>query len=142
MLHNLCGSSSVIPSPPAAHSTPLSNYNKQPRANGAATLTSLQPEGTTTMSSDTSSSGIMQKADQIAFHFHTKLFYTINQARATEESHSQGKIDKWVRLAQLQSTDSLTTFIYSSTSKHPIQTSSQEKPVNLTGAYPYHVHHR
>jgi autophagy-related protein 13 len=53
----------------------------------------------------------MQKADQIAFHFHTKLFYTINQARATEESHSQGKIDKWVRSTQLQSTDSLTTFI-------------------------------
>jgi autophagy-related protein 13 len=52
------------------------------------------------MSSDTSNSGIMQKADQIAFHFYTKLFYTINQARATEEPHSQGKIDKWVRLIQ------------------------------------------
>ena len=49
------------------------------------------------MSSDTSNSGIMQKADQIAFHFYTKLFYTVNQARATEEPHSQGKIDKWVR---------------------------------------------
>jgi autophagy-related protein 13 len=49
------------------------------------------------MSSDPSSSGIMQKADQIAFHFYTKLFYTVNQARATEEHPSQGKIDKWVR---------------------------------------------
>ena len=63
-----------------------------------------EPQGTRltlinkeTMSSDTSNSGIMQKADQIAFHFYTKLFYTINQARATEEPHSQGKIDKWVR---------------------------------------------
>lgn len=52
------------------------------------------------MSSDTSNSGIMQKADQIAFHFYTKLFYIINQARTTEESHSQGKIDKWVGVVQ------------------------------------------
>jgi autophagy-related protein 13 len=57
------------------------------------------------MSSDTSNSGIMQKADQIAFHFYTKLFYTINQARTTEEPHSQGKIDKWVRSTERTPTD-------------------------------------
>ena len=38
----------------------------------------------------------IQKADQIAFHFYTKLFYVVNQARATAEPRTQGKVDKWV----------------------------------------------
>ncbi|TFK23887.1 hypothetical protein FA15DRAFT_705075 [Coprinopsis marcescibilis] len=44
------------------------------------------------MSNDT------QKADQIAFHFYTKLFYVVNQARATEEARGQAKVDKWFNL--------------------------------------------
>lgn len=97
-----------------------------------------------TMSSDPSSSGIVQKADQIAFHFYTKLFYTVNQARATEEAHSQGKIDKWVREIDLVARIYPPFDIYSSTLKHPTRTSSQERPVNLTETYLYHrprVHH-
>lgn len=43
----------------------------------------------------------IQKADQIAFHFYTKLFYVVNQARATSEPKTQGKIDKWVGLFYL-----------------------------------------
>ncbi|KAH6901556.1 autophagy-related protein 13-domain-containing protein [Coprinopsis sp. MPI-PUGE-AT-0042] len=40
----------------------------------------------------------LQKADQIAFHFYTKLFYVVNQARATAEPRVQGKVDKWFNL--------------------------------------------
>jgi len=43
------------------------------------------------MSNDT------HKADQIAFHFYTKLFYVLNEARATSEPRTQPKVDKWVR---------------------------------------------
>jgi len=39
----------------------------------------------------------IQKADQIAFHFYTKLFYAVNEARATEGVKAQQKVDKWVR---------------------------------------------
>ncbi len=39
----------------------------------------------------------IQKADQIAFHFYTKLFYAVNEARATEGVKAQPKVDKWVR---------------------------------------------
>ncbi|THU77505.1 hypothetical protein K435DRAFT_621284, partial [Dendrothele bispora CBS 962.96] len=42
------------------------------------------------MSNDT------QKADQIAFHFYTKLFYVLNHARATAEPGTNAKVDKWV----------------------------------------------
>ena len=100
ILPNLCGSHSES----SCSQHPLAHPHHSPTANdsqGAVTLNLKRsrliliiPE---TMSTDSSSSGIMQKADQIAFHFYTKLFYTINQARATEEPHSQGKIDKWVR---------------------------------------------
>ncbi|KAF8900759.1 autophagy-related protein 13-domain-containing protein [Gymnopilus junonius] len=44
------------------------------------------------MSNDT------HKADQIAFHFYTKLFYTVNHARATEDSASSSRVDKWFNL--------------------------------------------
>ncbi|KDR79468.1 hypothetical protein GALMADRAFT_243561 [Galerina marginata CBS 339.88] len=40
----------------------------------------------------------IHKADQIAFHFYTKLFYTVNHARATEESNSTSRVDKWFNL--------------------------------------------
>ncbi|KAJ2920696.1 hypothetical protein H1R20_g16397, partial [Candolleomyces eurysporus] len=40
----------------------------------------------------------IQKADQIAFHFYTKLFYVVNQSRATAEPRTQGKVDKWFNL--------------------------------------------
>lgn len=43
------------------------------------------------MSNDT------HKADQIAFHFYTKLFYVLNDGRATSEPRTQPKVDKWVR---------------------------------------------
>ncbi|KAF8873265.1 autophagy-related protein 13-domain-containing protein [Infundibulicybe gibba] len=43
-------------------------------------------------------SNATQKADQIAFHFYTKLFYVVNQARATTEPRVQPKIDKWFNL--------------------------------------------
>jgi autophagy-related protein 13 len=36
----------------------------------------------------------ISKADTIAFHFYTKLFYTANHARATEEARAQSKLDK------------------------------------------------
>uniref|UniRef100_A0A8H7XL66 Autophagy-related protein 13 n=1 Tax=Psilocybe cubensis TaxID=181762 RepID=A0A8H7XL66_PSICU len=38
------------------------------------------------------------KADQIAFHFYTKLFYAVNHARATEEPSTNPKPDKWFNL--------------------------------------------
>ncbi|PPQ78451.1 hypothetical protein CVT25_011846 [Psilocybe cyanescens] len=38
------------------------------------------------------------KADQIAFHFYTKLFYAVNHARATEDPSSNPKPDKWFNL--------------------------------------------
>ncbi|KAF8148027.1 autophagy-related protein 13 [Crassisporium funariophilum] len=38
------------------------------------------------------------KADQIAFHFYTKLFYTVNHARATDESTTSSRVDKWFNL--------------------------------------------
>ncbi|THU93453.1 hypothetical protein K435DRAFT_192114 [Dendrothele bispora CBS 962.96] len=41
------------------------------------------------MSNDT------QRADQIAFHFYTKLFYVLNHARATAEPGPNAKVDKW-----------------------------------------------
>ena len=37
----------------------------------------------------------IQKTDQIAHHFYTKLFHVVNHARATEQD-GQGKVDKWV----------------------------------------------
>ncbi|KAF8964482.1 autophagy-related protein 13 [Flammula alnicola] len=40
----------------------------------------------------------IHKADQIAFHFYTKLFYAVNHARATEESKSSSRVDKWFNL--------------------------------------------
>lgn len=40
----------------------------------------------------------IQKADQIAFHFYTKLFYVVSDARATEGSKAQPKVDKWVSI--------------------------------------------
>ncbi|KAF9044291.1 phosphorylated protein that interacts with Vac8p, partial [Panaeolus papilionaceus] len=38
------------------------------------------------------------RADTIAFHFYTKLFYVINQARATEGPSPNAKSDKWFNL--------------------------------------------
>ncbi|PPQ67199.1 hypothetical protein CVT24_011270 [Panaeolus cyanescens] len=38
------------------------------------------------------------RADTIAFHFYTKLFYVINQARATEGPNPNAKSDKWFNL--------------------------------------------
>ncbi|KJA14754.1 hypothetical protein HYPSUDRAFT_97190, partial [Hypholoma sublateritium FD-334 SS-4] len=40
----------------------------------------------------------IQKADQIAFHFYTKLFYAVHDARATEGPRPQAKVDKWFNL--------------------------------------------
>ncbi|KAF8178962.1 autophagy-related protein 13-domain-containing protein [Pholiota molesta] len=37
----------------------------------------------------------IQKADQIAFHFYTKFFYALYDARATEGARAQAKTDKW-----------------------------------------------
>jgi len=42
------------------------------------------------MSNDT------QKADQIALHFYTKLFYVVNDARNIGDSNLNSKVDKWV----------------------------------------------
>ncbi len=42
-----------------------------------------------------------QKADQIALHFYTKLFYVVSDARMTAESRLQSKVDKWVRFKWL-----------------------------------------
>ncbi|KAI3607789.1 autophagy protein [Moniliophthora roreri] len=39
-----------------------------------------------------------QKADQIALHLYTKLFYVVNDARAISEPRTQPKIDKWFNL--------------------------------------------
>ncbi|KAK7062708.1 autophagy protein 13 [Paramarasmius palmivorus] len=39
-----------------------------------------------------------QKADQIALHFYTKLFYVVNDARAIAEPRPQSKVDKWFNL--------------------------------------------
>lgn len=44
----------------------------------------------------------IQKADQIAFHFYTKLFYAVHDARATEGARPQAKVDKWVRSIALR----------------------------------------
>ncbi|KAE9399269.1 hypothetical protein BT96DRAFT_939518 [Gymnopus androsaceus JB14] len=39
------------------------------------------------------------KADQIAFHFYTKLFYVVNDARNTASvASSNGRVDKWFNL--------------------------------------------
>lgn len=54
------------------------------------------------MSNDT------HKADQIAFHFYSKLFYAVNHARATEESNANNKVDKWVRQMLKLTDDQLT----------------------------------
>lgn len=43
-------------------------------------------------------SDIAQKADSIAFHFYTKLFYVVNHARATAEPTTPPKTDKWFNL--------------------------------------------
>ncbi|KAF8188958.1 autophagy-related protein 13-domain-containing protein [Pholiota molesta] len=40
----------------------------------------------------------IQKADQIAFHFYTKFFYALYDARATEGARAQAKTDKWFNL--------------------------------------------
>lgn len=39
----------------------------------------------------------IQKADQIAHRFYTKLCLVVSNARATSELKSQTKVDKWVR---------------------------------------------
>ncbi|KAF8652150.1 hypothetical protein AX16_004536 [Volvariella volvacea WC 439] len=39
-----------------------------------------------------------QKADQIAFHFYTKLFYVVSHARATADPRTAPRIDKWFNL--------------------------------------------
>ncbi|RDB16414.1 Autophagy-related protein 13 [Hypsizygus marmoreus] len=52
---------------------------------------SLSPGSSGTMSSSDS-----QKADQIAFHFYTKLFYVVNHARTTNPQPA--KLDKWFNL--------------------------------------------
>ncbi|KAL0567159.1 autophagy protein 13 [Marasmius crinis-equi] len=44
------------------------------------------------MSNDT------QKADQIALHFYTKLFYVVNDARNIADTNLNSKIDKWFNL--------------------------------------------
>lgn len=44
------------------------------------------------MSTDT------QKADSIAFHFYTKLFYIVNHARETTEPRVPPKVDKWFNI--------------------------------------------
>ena len=42
------------------------------------------------MSNDT------QRADQIVYHFYTKLVLVVNNARSPQEPYGQAKIDKWV----------------------------------------------
>lgn len=43
-----------------------------------------------------------QKTDQIAFHFYTKLFYVVNEARNTASvASANGKVDKWVSLVNV-----------------------------------------
>ena len=44
------------------------------------------------MSNDT------QRADQIVYHFYTKLVFVVNNARLPQEPNGQAKIDKWVRI--------------------------------------------
>ena len=68
------------------------------------------------MSDDTS------KADTIAFHFYTKLFYTVNHARATEEARGPSKVDKWVRKKKVVLVVAY-LHLHSSTSRHPTRTS-------------------
>jgi hypothetical protein len=41
-------------------------------------------------------SDYIQKADQLAFHFYTKFFYSLHDARVTEGACAQAKTDKWV----------------------------------------------
>ncbi|KAF8178288.1 phosphorylated protein that interacts with Vac8p, partial [Pholiota molesta] len=43
-------------------------------------------------------SDYIQKADQLAFHFYTKFFYTLHDARVTEGACAQAKTDKWFNL--------------------------------------------
>jgi autophagy-related protein 13 len=45
------------------------------------------------MSNDTT-----QRADQIAYHFYTKLVLVVSNARSFQEPNEQAKIDKWVRI--------------------------------------------
>ncbi|KAF6743482.1 autophagy-related protein 13-domain-containing protein [Ephemerocybe angulata] len=64
----------------------------------------------------------IQKADQIAFHFYTKLFYVVNQARATAEPRTQGKIDKWFNL-ETQDSD-----LFTREAREPYKNISQAPP--------------
>jgi len=78
----------------------------------------------------------ISKADTIAFHFYTKLFYTVNHARATEETRGQTKLDKWVRILIIElPCTTLTTWPRSSISRHPTRTSSRGKPGSLIEAF-------
>lgn len=43
----------------------------------------------------------LQKADQIAHRFYTKLCLVVSNARTTAEPRSQGKVDKWVRCSPI-----------------------------------------
>ncbi|KAF9531461.1 autophagy-related protein 13-domain-containing protein [Crepidotus variabilis] len=61
----------------------------------------------------------IQKADQIAFHFYTKLFYVINDARATEGVKPQSKVDKWFNLETPDSD------LFSKESREPYKNISQ-----------------
>ncbi|PPQ96946.1 hypothetical protein CVT26_005965, partial [Gymnopilus dilepis] len=63
----------------------------------------------------------IQKADQIAFHFYTKLFYTVNHARATDEAAST-RVDKWFNL---ESPDS---DLFSKDSREPYRSISLAPP--------------
>ncbi|KAF5309938.1 hypothetical protein D9619_010220 [Psilocybe cf. subviscida] len=64
----------------------------------------------------------LSKADQIAFHFYTKLFYVLNDARATEEPKTPGKVDKWFNLETPDSD------LFTREAREPYRTLSTSKP--------------
>ena len=55
----------------------------------------VYPNGFFSLITVTDMSNDAQKADQIAFHFYTKLFHVVNEARATVETRNQSRLDKW-----------------------------------------------
>jgi hypothetical protein len=74
------------------------------------------------MSNDT------QRADQIAFHFYTKLFYVVNHARATANPTTATKPDKWVRHLYVSASSRSVDLLSSLTLKPQTRTYSLKKP--------------
>lgn len=82
----------------------------------------------------------IQKADQIAHRFYTKLCLVVSNARATSELRSQQKVDKWVRNSFLSrhTSSSLCSLTWK------LQTRSSSRTIFVcTGQYLLHLrrHH-